>query len=1148
MTFKLVIVLALFLLVVQVSPSSENLVQTNCRSHSNSCRTFNDYANDADTYFISDSSFHFMKGTHHLNVTLFIRNGVNLSFVGNESNITLSNGCGIIWKLSSKISWISLNLIFNLTNNYSALQIENSKFVSFSNSSFIKLHHKYFFKSGAFKIRSNSSIVFENCKFENGYHIIGGALNIEGSNVTLRGHNDFLDNSAYYSAGAIYGNKSNIIMNGSGTFFKNKAGIGLNKHSRYCGGTAIQVEFSSTISLYGYFNFSDNKIKNKNMCSKGVGGTISAVYSSLTLQGITYFFNNSNIYGGAISLSYSAGLISGHIEFAGNRADYHGGAMHVRHSSLIVQNDELSGDSDSCFYKKYSWNSIIFSDNSAGLRGGAVYLYLGNMTLTGSITFVANKAKCGGGISIYYNNDDVNNPNFILFQEPLDVLFYKNVAKLFGGALYVNVYRDYEPCTSVNCIINNCFFRLTGSISNIKLNFTGNQAPQGGPGIYGGVIQYCHVKIRDKTRCGYSVLQDLTKNSTVVKNIYASFEALKIRNCNQTTQNNFVNITVQRHRIYNISVEVLGEFDVPLNETVAFTLNNGVDKIDAQPYNHITVNGCRNLGFSVTSKHQREELTLHSYQLPILIAQLDVIFHVDDCPPGFRLNRNVCNCQKSLSKITGHENLCNSKTGLIKCPQQDWMKPIFNENHTYEGFMWSPNCPAHLCNNTEDSWLNFSSVNVDSLCFEYHTAMLCGACLQNYSLKLSSLKCSKCNSNYLSLLLVFILAGVALIASLLLLHMTVADGTINGLILYSNIFDTIDDIVIPQNKLPPNPITLFISWLNLDFGIPTCFYTGLDYYSYTWLQFVFPFYLWFLVGLIILACKYSSGAMKLFGSNPVAVLATVVLMSYNKLLHTTQEILSYVTVYYYNGTQEMRWKIDPNFMYLQGKHIPLAMFGMFVVIVFLIPYVVLITFGPYLQKYSYNRGLRWLIKIKPILDAYYAPCCKSTQYWVGFLLFTRTCLSITYSALSNKEHTTILVIVSSVLTGVALIPWLHHKIYEENFVNILEGSFILNIIVLSITSDHIITRNLKKYQLILSHTFIGIAFIEFLAILGFHAWHRLNLKWLYMKYLKNTRAEVLSNSIHCSAKVKDIVKCGENVSTTMIFSIREPLLDDSTEL
>ena len=249
--------------------------------------------------------------------------------------------------------------------------------------------------------------------------------------------------------------------------------------------------------------------------------------------------------------------------------------------------------------------------------------------------------------------------------------------------------------------------------------------------------------------------------------------------------------------------------------------------------------------------------------------------------------------------------------------------------------------------------------------------MLCGACLQNYSLTLSSLKGSKCNSNnFLSLLLVFILAGVALIASLLLLNITVADGTINGLIFYVNIINTIKDTVFPLDKLPFNPLTVFISWLNQDFGIPACSYTDLNYNWYTWLQFVFPFYLWFLVGLIILACKYSSRAMKLFGSNPVAVLAPVVLMSYNKLLHTSQEILSYVTVYYSDGIQEKRWKIDPNLMYYQGKHIPLAMFGIFVVTVFIIPYIVLITFGYYLQRYSNKRGLRWLVKIKPILDPF----------------------------------------------------------------------------------------------------------------------------------------------------------------------------------
>ena len=1116
-----------------------------------------------------------MKGTHHLNATLIINNVVNLSFVGDESDIILCNGCSIIWTKSSKLFWTSLNLIFNVTNeiaNNSAIHFENAEVVTFSNASFSKFFFELNFYSRTILVMG-SSIIFESCKFKNGYHSSGGSLYVEDSNVTFGGHNVFLNNAAKYAAGAIYGLRSQIQFNGSGTFMRNRVGI---DYGRNCNATAIHVEFSN-ISLNGYFKFHNNQATISFTCFD-LGGTVGAVVSSLTMQGVFYFINNSNCNGGAIMLRdseclmsgyfefegnealldggaiwlhNSECLISGQVEFEGNKALSNGGAISVRHGSLNINSSDFYFYNNSEYIENFSTlnpHGIVFCNNSASNWGGGVELYSSNMTLTGYVIFMENEARRGGGIAIYYNSDiQVCNPSFITFREPLELHFCSNVAKEYGGAL--NIYDMYSDCKRlVNNTSFNCFFTVTGSINFINVNFTGNKASDG-VGIYGGAIQYCQVKVKNEIQRGYQVLQNLIKTSIKVKKEYSSRDSYKICHCNCCIVDK---IKVQRGVEFNISVIVLGEFDLPVNQSVEYYYNDqeNSSEVCSQPNNNVFIKGCRTLRCRVFSRRQTEDLILHpNYQCFHHPVSLTVTIYLEDCPPGFVLIKNACNCQENIHQVTGHEDLCNSSTGLIKCPQHDWMKPILYENQTYEGFMWSPNCPAHLCRNDKDKWLNFSSDNVDCLCLEYHTKMLCGACLQNYSLTLSSLKCSKCkNNNYLSLLLVFTLAGVALIASLLLLHMTVADGTINGLILYANIFDIIDDIVVPQNKIPPYPPTVFLSWLNLDFGIPTCFYTGLNYYSYTWLQFVFPFYLWFLVGLIILACKYSSRAMKLFGSNPVAVLATVVLMSYNKLLHTSQQILSYVTVYYSDGTQEKRWKIDPNLLYFQGKHIPLALFGILIVAVFLIPYIVLLTFGHYLQKYSNKRGLKWLIKIKPILDAYYAPCYKSTQYWVGFLLFTRTCLSITYSALSNKEHITILVIVSSVLTGVALIPWLHHKVYEKNFVNVFEGSFILNIIVLSFTSYHIITQKLTNSQLILSHTFIGIAFIEFLLILSFHAWHRLNLKWLYMRYCKNTSAEVLSSSIQCVAKVKDIDKTGENASTSMVFSIREPLLDDSTEL
>ena len=60
------------------------------------------------------------------------------------------------------------------------------------------------------------------------------------------------------------------------------------------------------------------------------------------------------------------------------------------------------------------------------------------------------------------------------------------------------------------------------------------------------------------------------------------------------------------------------------------------------------------------------------------------------------------------------------------------------------------------------------------------------------------------------------------------MDITVSSGFINSLIFYSNIVKVNEHIFLPHRTT--NPITLFISWFNLDLGIETCFYDGLDAY------------------------------------------------------------------------------------------------------------------------------------------------------------------------------------------------------------------------------------------------------------------------------------------------------------------------------
>ena len=83
--------------------------------------------------------------------------------------------------------------------------------------------------------------------------------------------------------------------------------------------------------------------------------------------------------------------------------------------------------------------------------------------------------------------------------------------------------------------------------------------------------------------------------------------------------------------------------------------------------------------------------------------------------------------------------------------------------------------------------------------------------------------------------------GVALVFLLLVCKLTVATGTLSGLVLYANIVGANRTIFLPVKST--DAFSVFIAWLNLDFGIETCFYDGMDAYSKTWLQFVFPAYI-----------------------------------------------------------------------------------------------------------------------------------------------------------------------------------------------------------------------------------------------------------------------------------------------------------------
>ena len=170
-----------------------------------------------------------------------------------------------------------------------------------------------------------------------------------------------------------------------------------------------------------------------------------------------------------------------------------------------------------------------------------------------------------------------------------------------------------------------------------------------------------------------------------------------------------------------------------------------------------------------------------------------------------------------------------------------------------------------------------------------------------------------------------------LVIVILILNLTVSAGTPNGLIFYANILAADHSLFLAFSR--PNFLTIFIAWLNLDLGFDVCYFKGIDAYSKAWLNISFPTYVITVLLLIIFISKYSLGFGELIGRwNPVATLATLLLLSYTKLLRAIITALSFTIITYPTGQQNIVWLQDASVKFFGAKHCPLGLLAIAIII------------------------------------------------------------------------------------------------------------------------------------------------------------------------------------------------------------------------
>ena len=468
--------------------------------------------------------------------------------------------------------------------------------------------------------------------------------------------------------------------------------------------------------------------------------------------------------------------------------------------------------------------------------------------------------------------------------------------------------------------------------------------------------------------------------------------------------------------------------------------------------------------------------------------------------------------------------------------------------------MIHPNCPFHYCKSDDT---NLSLSNQDEQCAFNHSGILCGACQQGLSLALGTSQCLKCSNTYLLLLIPFALAGVALVFLLLKCNLTVSVGSINGLIFYANIIQANQAIFFPHRAQGVNFCTkflsIFIAWLNLDLGIQTCFFAGMDAYSKTWLQFLFPVYVWIMVGAMIYGSRYSPTVFRLIGSNAVPVLATLFLLSYAKLLRTVITAVYSTTLTGRDSPTPSVWLVDGNVAFFRGTHIALLLMAVVFILVFIAPFTLLILLGRCLQANShYHRVLRKItIKLKPLLDAYQGPYKDRFRHWTGVMLLLRTVLFAVFAGNVFGKPDFNLFAVDLGIFLLLIYLWNAGRVYKRLVWNITESFYLLNLEIL--TTATLLLKSLGEpsstSQEIVTDIMVGTAFAVFCAIVLYHLYVSLRSMrlmravWSALKKESNQRTVATATvAAHGRPSAANVQLGNPSVSHINFIELREPLL------
>ena len=911
--------------------------------------------------------------------------------------------------------------------------------------------------------RQNGGVSFTNNSVSNSG--VSGIV-FRDSDYGVIGDMEFTANSGYLTA--LQSVNTNVTINGS-----------LNIVSNINGARGVLISSRSTLNINGSLSIRNNSLRDHTLRAD--------TDSTVTIEGETYcawnklysplaFFNAKVLLSGRVTFTNNAGVlfallshvtIAGISKFTNNsfENDFLDGALSIERSTLTISGDYL------------------FEDNQANSKnGGGIFANIQcKVVLSGKGVFCGNSARYGGAIYLNQNSD-------IEIKPRTNLVFQQNEA-LKGGAIFISTPFSHVNCSSLPCL----FLPDDSNATNTSLlTFFNNSAAPGGSILHVN-IERLDFEMKEQTFPALENLQKLIKTpdngNTEPKFFSDSFQLCfckndSLQNCesNRTTS-----IRTARGKPFSVMVRAPTFYGDSHDEPVRSNLVSALNYLGQSSLLAATLDGCfqivhnkkcTELVFKVSSAQDKETVVINVGES---FLEKDKTLYVNlefekSCPRGFALNKDndTCVCDSRLTRYLFICDLAMETFQKWYNSSNFWIGPDPNTSNV----LFYDECPHGYC----IGFTNFSLTD-NSTCENNRRGRLCGKCIEGYSLLIGGVKCKDCSNSNLALLLVFAALGILLVALIFLIQITVASGTVNALILYMDIVFVNRNLLLPPNFFPGYAV--IIAWFNLNFGIETCFYNKMTQIQYAVWQFVFPVYLWVMVGGIIVACHYSIRVSKLFGSSdPVAVLATIMLLTYNSLVQNVIDIFTVAHISAPGDSTILVWRFNGEIDYGTGSHGALMLVALLFLVFLFTPFVLILTSAQLLQKYEFTSKILQRCRLIPFLSAYQVPFKPAHRYWVGLSLIFRSILLIIFAS-AEDEFASLLAIVIFCFLFVCTIG-ATGGVYSKHWLNVLEISFMLNLGILSASRLYFTLNN--YYQAYISVT---VALIGFVLIITFHTYRRL---------------------------------------------------------